>query len=376
MSREHSQLSEPDNGVDVSVIIPTRNRRALLARALTCALGQEGVLVEVVVVVDGSTDDTDEYLTGVVDDRLIVIRHQIAQGVASARNAGSAAATGRYLAFLDDDDVWAPDKLRAQLDEMAGGCGWSCTAAVVVDERLTPGRPEHTWSSGHVADEMLERNVVPGGASNVVAEAALVRGVGGFDPAFNILADWDLYVRLAQEARLAVVERPLLGYFVHVGSMAHDAPQAMAEFELIRRKYSDERASRGTELAIGPWLGYLSCWALRAGDRRSAVSLRWSLGKIDGRRTRALLMVVLGFVWPGVQAVRDRRAGRRLPPSWRVEMEAWLGPLRTVSSLVVQQVSPAPASSAAVATTRPSLSPASRVGARRRRGGPRASGRR
>lgn len=329
---EGPRASPPPGGATVSVIIPTRNRRALLARALACALWQEGVDLEVVVVVDGSSDDTDDFLAGVTDDRLRVVRHPVAKGVAAARNSGIDVASGAYLAFLDDDDVWAPDKLSSQLAAMSGGCGWSCTAAVVVDDLLTPGRPEHTWSSGDVADEMLERNVVPGGASNVVAEASLVRRVGGFDPDFQILADWDLYLRLGQEAPLAVVERPLLGYFVHRGSMAHDAPRAMAEFEALRRKYAELRASRGVALAEAPWLGYLSCWALRAGDRRSAITLRWRLARQQGRMHRAIPLIAVAAVWPGVQTVRDRRGARRLPPAWGAEMETWLPGLRSAGA--------------------------------------------
>lgn len=325
---------------NVTVVIPTRNRRTLMLRALHCALTQTGLSVEVVVVVDGSTDDTLVCLETISDPRLQVVAHASAQGVAAARNAGLALATGKYVAFLDDDDVWAPDKLSCQVAAMADGCGWSCTAAVVVDDLLSPGRPEHTWSSGDVADELLERNVVPGGASNVVAETALVREVGGFDPAFNILADWDLYVRLGQRARLAAVEQPLLGYYVHVGSMAHNAGKAVVEFEAVRDKYADLRAQRGLALAEGPWLGYLSCWALRAHDRRSAITLRWQLGRLDGRMHRAVPMIVLGALWPGVQAVRDRRGARRLPASWREQVEVWLRPLRDLPPVAM----PAPLS--------------------------------
>ena len=314
--------------VDVSVVIPTRNRRSLLSRALACALAQRGVTVQVIVVCDGCTDDTEQFLAGIGDPRLLVVSHETARGVATARNTGTALATGSFVAYLDDDDVWAPDKLARQVEAMGALHGWSCSGAVVVDEALRPGRPERTWASGDVADEGLQRNVVPGGASNVVARTELVRAVGGFDPAFSILADWDLYTRLGLESSLAVVERPLLGYYVHVGSMAHDAPRAMAEFRQMERKYADQRAARGLTVLEEPWLGYLACWALRAGDRRSAIALRWQLGRLDGRRARALLMVMLAAVWPGVQHLRDKRAGRRLEPAWRAESEAWLAALR------------------------------------------------
>src|SRR4051794_9306561 len=100
----------------VTVVIPTFNRwRVLSARALPSALAQEDVDLEVVVVVDGSTDETASGLESLEDERVRVVRHARPLGLHRARNAGIAAARGEWVAFLDDDDVWAPWKLRTQL---------------------------------------------------------------------------------------------------------------------------------------------------------------------------------------------------------------------------------------------------------------------
>ena len=116
----------------VSVVIPTRNRCSLLARALECVQRQRGVEVEAVVVDDGSEDGTSEYLKRVSGVELAVVRHKRPRGVATARNAGVERASASWVAFLDDDDLWAPDKLARQvaaLDARAGaglvhhGCG-------------------------------------------------------------------------------------------------------------------------------------------------------------------------------------------------------------------------------------------------------------
>src|SRR5919109_858912 len=98
---------------DVTVVIPTKDRWDLLSTAaLPSALGQEDVDLEVVVVDDGSTDETPDHVVGLRDPRLRIVRHDRSLGVAQARNAGIRAANSDWIAFLDDDDVWAPRKLR------------------------------------------------------------------------------------------------------------------------------------------------------------------------------------------------------------------------------------------------------------------------
>jgi glycosyltransferase involved in cell wall biosynthesis len=97
------------SAVDVTVVIPTRNRARLLAEALRSALSQVDVALEVQIVDDASTDETAALLDTFPDQRVKTIRLVSARGVAAARNLAAAEATGEWLAFLDDDDLWAPD---------------------------------------------------------------------------------------------------------------------------------------------------------------------------------------------------------------------------------------------------------------------------
>src|SRR2546427_7128355 len=105
---------------EVTVVIPTRNRSRLLPVAVASALGQEDVEVEVVVVDDASTDETPDLIADLADERVRVLRLSTRHGVARARNIGIAEARGGWLAFLDDDDIWGPRKLRWQLDAAQG----------------------------------------------------------------------------------------------------------------------------------------------------------------------------------------------------------------------------------------------------------------
>ena len=95
----------------VSVIIPTRNRSTMLAQTLGSVLRQRDIRCEIVVVDEASTDDTQAVLSRLAAG-VRVFRHDVPRGLAAARNSGAAEARGDWLAFLDDDDLWAPDKLQ------------------------------------------------------------------------------------------------------------------------------------------------------------------------------------------------------------------------------------------------------------------------
>jgi len=98
----------------VSVVVPSHNRARLLRRTLRSILAQHLTDLEVVLVDDGSTDETPQITNG-ADPRIVVIRNQEPGGVSAARNRGIAAARGEWIAFCDDDDLWSPDKLSRQL---------------------------------------------------------------------------------------------------------------------------------------------------------------------------------------------------------------------------------------------------------------------
>ena len=123
---------------DVSVVVPTRDRVSFLRQALRSVPGQRDVALEVVIVDDGSKHDVAEALEGFLDDRCHVHRNGTSQGVSSARNRGIRAAQAPWIAFLDDDDLWSPDKLRLQLAVAAAasarwvytGLSWIVVTAV------------------------------------------------------------------------------------------------------------------------------------------------------------------------------------------------------------------------------------------------------
>jgi glycosyltransferase involved in cell wall biosynthesis len=261
---------------EVTVVIPTRDRWTLLASAaLPAALGQEEVEVEVVVVDDGSTDETPERLEELTDPRLRSVRLANSQGVARARNAGIAIARGRWLAFLDDDDVWSPRKLRLQLDA-AAAAGASVVyggAAAVAEDRswlysLAPTDPLV------LARTLLSRNVLWGGCSNVVARTQLVREAGGFDEKLFQLTDWDLWIRLTQAARVAACADVVVGCIVHPGSMLLTSEEdVFDEFRYLEEKHRRTSEASRVRMDRALFRRWVASGHLRAGRRARAARI-------------------------------------------------------------------------------------------------------
>jgi len=258
---------------DVSVVVPTRSRWHLLSTAaLPSALEQEGVRLEVIVVDDGSEDETPTRLDELADPRLVVIRNDVSQGVAAARNAGIRAARGRWVSFLDDDDLWAPRKLRAQLDTAeaagavfayAGGGGLDASRRFLF--AVMPPDP------GSVGRELLRWNVIWCGCSNVLARADVVTELGGFDENLLQLADWDLWIRLGLAGPAAATSEILVGYVMHDESMLlTDRRDVLPEMDYLVEKHRDAALEHGVELDQTLFIRWVARGHRRAGRRTLA----------------------------------------------------------------------------------------------------------
>jgi glycosyltransferase involved in cell wall biosynthesis len=314
---------------EVTVIIPTHNRRVMLKRTLHSVLAQRDVDLLVVVVDDGGSDGTEAIIAELGDGRVSVVRHARSRGVAAARNTGIEKAMTPWLAFVDDDDLWAPLKLRAQLDALTAdpAAGWACTGSVNIDSQCRVARWDEPPPEADVGDLLLRQNLIPGGGSGVLASRELTTAVGGFDEALSNIADWDFYIRLGLRSRLASVRRPHLGYYVHPQGMAHDVAKSEREYRYVDLKYRTERQSRGVALNEKAWAGYLAWLAYNGGQRWTGMRLNAQL-VAKHRSWRSLRSIGLGLVPERVRLARLRRPGAPLPPSWADEADAWLTPYR------------------------------------------------
>lgn len=255
---------------EASVVIATRNRWQLLqTNALPSALGQQEVELEVIVVDDGSYDETPEKLAKLVDTRLHVIRHETNRGVAAARNSGIAAARGEWIAFLDDDDLWSPSKLRTQIDAVADAA-WGYASAIVID---TAGRPLYALplpDPADIADRLTRGNIVPGGPSNVLARTSFLRELGGFDESLrHHTEDWDLWIRLARSARPVACTEVLVATLQHPDRSAlRGGWDVVREAERLLGKHGP--VTRAQRLTVAEWLAFAQH---RGGHRLRAAAL-------------------------------------------------------------------------------------------------------
>jgi len=311
--------------IDVTVVIPTHNRLHLLPWAITAVLGQDGVVLEVVVVNDGSDDGTGPWLDrrATEDPRIKVVHHDRPRLMSAARNAGIARASARLVAFCDDDDLWAPDKLVSQLHALeTSSAKWACTGVVAVNEKLEI-IGHHRARGGDILSDLLKENVIPSGSS-VIAELSLLEKVGGFDPTLTGSEDWDLWIRLAQHSPVAAVDRPLIAYRLGMASMSMGIDRMRIGRTIIVDRYAVLAAERGVKSTEWGHERYLAKQLLRAGSGRKAASIFASL-VAKHKRWRELPRVAAALVAPRwTDRIGTARAAAAVPRAWCVEADAWL----------------------------------------------------
>lgn len=186
----------------VSVIIPSYNRGYCIAQCIRSVLNQTFTDFEIIVVDDASSDDTRAQVLSIADARIHYLAHEANQGGAVARNTGIRIAQGEFVAFLDSDDHWQPDKLEKQiamLRWLGPTWGLSYTWLSCVDDAGTEILRINPEIEGECFEEMLVSNFI-GSFSNIVVRKSLLIEVGALDESFRSCQDWDLFIRLTRRA--------------------------------------------------------------------------------------------------------------------------------------------------------------------------------
>ena len=257
----------------VSVVIPTYNRGERVQGAVENVLTQTHPQVELIVVDDASTDNTVSRLQ-TYNTEITLISNEENKGVSYSRNRGIKHANGEYVAFLDDDDRWRPDKLERQVQIMddlpADYCG-VYTGSQTVRNGKVIGRTDQPIS-GDIYPEILVRFFVFPFTSFLLRRDA-IENIGMFDTTMNRGEDWDLTIRLAREYNFEAIDEPLVDRTIHEENVSGDPrhgvesrrdiwekhgedirryPQVKRRFDyLLRRREGSYELSRGNRLRAG-----------------------------------------------------------------------------------------------------------------------------
>jgi glycosyltransferase involved in cell wall biosynthesis len=196
----------------VSVIIPTYNRRAMVREAIDSVLANRGASFELIVVDDGSTDGSAEELSRLYCEREMVrVERTANRGPAAARNCGVALARAPLIAFIDSDDLWSAEKLSRHLDFMRANpeCEISQTNEIWMRDgrRVNPGA-RHRKRSGDFFVESLRTCLIS--PSAVMMRTSLFKSIGGFDESMRAAEDYDLWLRILIDHEVGLLDEPLV----------------------------------------------------------------------------------------------------------------------------------------------------------------------
>jgi len=320
----------------VSIVIPTYNRAHLLGEAIQSALAQSHAGCEVIVVDDGSTDETAA-LVARFGDAVRYLRQENA-GVAAARNRGAGVATGDYLHFLDSDDMLHPQAIERLLAVMEAhpeaGLAYGQASAGTADGLPSPlfvpdgARPAGVCSGARELRHLLRRNYIHLGAA-LLRRSAWER-IGGFNPAFHsICEDWDVWVRAATTGVVGYVPCVVLGYRVQPDGLTSHYNARNVDRYLANHRAILDTAFAAPEVSaeLAPYRAgieayhlYLRAWLtfsigdVAAARRELRAALRLHPGLLVERRSPEVRALWLKLLVPRrlTEAVRARKHARRV----------------------------------------------------------------
>lgn len=214
----------------ISVIIPAYNKADFTVKTVESVLNQTYNPIEIIVVDDGSTDNTKQLLSK-YSDRITYIYKKNA-GACSARNLGIEVSIGTYIALLDCDDIYLPNKIEMSVDYLNKNtqCGFVYTSVYFIDGqdnilRIYPSL--NNLCEGYISRRLLTKNFIPN--STVVIRKACFQKTGFFDESIFTPADWDMWLRLSENYKAGYINIPLTKYRISSNYILNNPEQAEKE---------------------------------------------------------------------------------------------------------------------------------------------------
>jgi glycosyltransferase involved in cell wall biosynthesis len=226
----------------ISVVLPTFNREKYLPRAIKSVLNQTYKNLELIIVDDGSTDNTEEIVKGCSDKRIRYYKQELNKGGSAARNVGIKLAKGELISFQDSDDEWLPEKLERQVKKFSEVgddvgviyCGYE-TVFERTNEVISKSIPDE---KGNVYKRMFIGCIT--GALTVIARASCFEKAGLFDERMQSCHDWDLWIRVARYYKFDYVPEILAKAYIHGKQLSTNLEVKIKGKEAILEKYREE----------------------------------------------------------------------------------------------------------------------------------------
>ncbi|MCX9085637.1 MAG: glycosyltransferase [Candidatus Methanoperedens sp.] len=232
-----------DEKPTISVIIPTYDRANLVGRSIQSVLNQTYRDLELIIVDDASKDNTEDVIKSFNDERIKYIRHEKNKGGSAARNTGINLAKGGFLAFLDSDDEWFPEKLEKQMNVFQNALS---NVGVVYTGYYWIGNNVKTYTppdriiqkDGNIQEALLKENFITTSAALVKKEC--FEKLGSFDEKFPALQDWELFIRFSKYYCFRCIDEPLVRLYYQSTSISSDHKARTRALELIIEKHFED----------------------------------------------------------------------------------------------------------------------------------------
>lgn len=228
----------------ISVIIPTYNRANTILRSVNSVLNQTYKDLELIIIDDGSTDNTKELIEQIDDPRIRYIYLGANSGASNARNVGATYALGEWIAFQDSDDAWKPEKLEKQLMLANQHPEYSMIYCSFINHAYDgstiyfPSEPYPGVMEGDMYSSLLRCNVI--GAPTMLIKRDCFLELGGFDTAYHSLEDWEFAVRFSRDYYIGFVEEYLMDvYLLNSGVSSHVGPYYESRCRMLA-EYKDD----------------------------------------------------------------------------------------------------------------------------------------
>ncbi len=288
MNKKHNPL--------VSIIIPTYNRANLIRRSINSILNQKYQNFEIIVVDDGSTDNTMEIVGNFNEDKIKYYKHKINKGAAAAMNTGIEYCRGDFIAFQGSDDLWLPEKLEKEMkifkkSNKNVGVVYSGYFYIRNNKKKIVPSSEIKKKDGYIQNELLNGNFVSG--LSVIRKICFQK-VGLFDENLPNLEDWELYIRISKYFCFQFVDEPLSIVYCSSDSESINYCKNLESSELILEKHFDIFSKNRSILAVNQ--ANIGLWAFLCGQEMKSRKYLINAIKFNPLNIKCLIAFMLSFL--------------------------------------------------------------------------------